>query len=78
VTSRASFGDFARAARAHLDQAAADERAARPWQAAALAQQSRELVWSLRTATDAMTRYLADINAPFEAIFDRHPNRLPP
>jgi hypothetical protein len=35
-------------------------------------------VWSLRTATDAMTRYLADINAPFEAIFDRHPNRLPP
>ena len=79
MTTRASFGDFARAARAHLDQAAADdERAARPWQAAVLAQQSRELVWSLRAATDAMARYLADINAPFEAIFDRHPRQLPP
>jgi peptidoglycan/xylan/chitin deacetylase (PgdA/CDA1 family) len=43
VTGRATFGDFAQVARARLDEAIADdERAERPWKAAALARQGRE------------------------------------
>ena len=72
MTRRATFGDFAQAARAHLDEALADDDgAARVWQAAGLARQSQELVWSLRAAVDAMARYLADVNTPFEVLFDR-------
>ena len=79
MTGRATFGDFARAVRAHLDEAAAeDERATRPWQTAVLARQSQEIVWSLRTATDVMARYLADVNTPFAAFFDSEPGQLPP
>ena len=79
MTRRATFGDFAQAAQAHLGEALADDdRATRTGQAAGLARRSQELVWSLGAAVDVMARYLADVNTPFEVLHDRWPGRLPP
>jgi hypothetical protein len=78
MTVRATFGDFAMAARAHLDEATAEEeRAAWPLHSAALISQAQELVSGLRAATDVMGRYLTDVNIRFGAIFDRQPGQAP-
>jgi hypothetical protein len=65
VSGRATFGDFAGAARWHLDDATLRaELAARRWQTTAGTGQPEAFTASLRTVIEVMARYLADITAP--------------
>jgi hypothetical protein len=69
VTGRATFGDFAAAARAYLEDAVPPaEPVARRWEAAVRTWQTEAFTASLRGVIEVMTRYLADITAPVAGV----------
>jgi hypothetical protein len=76
VTGRATFWDFALAARTHLDQAAvACSPSGKP--SVATTSQTDELTFGMSAVIQAMTRYLDDINAAFTAGAERNWTRFP-
>ena len=76
MTRRATFGDFAGAARLCLEHAVppAEPVARRRWEAAARTRQTGAFTASLRGVIEVMARYLADINGPVAGVSseDRH------
>jgi hypothetical protein len=73
VSGRATFGDFAGAARRYLDDAVPPPGpSATPWETAAMAGQAEAFTASLRAVIEVMARYLADITAPVAGVPRRH------
>ena len=72
MTGRATFGDFAGAARTYLDHAMLSAGpAARRWETAARTRQTEAFTVSLRAVMEVMARYLADITAPVAGVSGR-------